>query len=343
MKERNPSLTISLCASLIAHGLGLVAMAWWYIEHTPLPHLAPINRYQVMVDQMSRKMNQEQPPKPRPEQKKPRPKPEDKVQKPNDTHKDDSGEANGTGTANRSTSGQQPMQANAGYEQADLMKDADKFADDAFLPASAGSTQSNNSDKQKSPKAGTYAPQFVAQAAPQNDAVARPVVAPASSNGPGPFPKPQAPQGAVPMESGTKNPVNNVPVAQLPTPKPVQKEIRGHRATQSDTESIALAKTNSLTFKAGKVEGRKGLKVQSTMPRFGLASEVDIEQLGGVHTVLEARVDADGNVLDVQIVQTSGSNNIDEDCKRAVYNWIMEPAKDKDGHPTDFLWTIAFE
>src|ERR1700761_8138079 len=157
MSRKNPILTFSLCTSLVVHGAALCAMAWWLIEKTPLPDLPPLDRTQVLLDQM---MATPPPPPPPPKppaaaKKPPPPLPKKEFEKPKEMPKDDSGEAHGTGTANRSTPGEQPMQANQGYEQADLMKEAQKFADDAFLPASAGADQGNNATPQKSPKAGT--------------------------------------------------------------------------------------------------------------------------------------------------------------------------------------------
>jgi TonB family protein len=351
MGKRNTSLTVALSVSLIAHGLGLSGLAWWYIEHNLLLKTPPIDRVQALVDRMLSQMPpQPKTPPPAPKtappaepQKKSLPRPEPhKLQNPFD-HKDDSGETNGTGTANRSTDGEQPMQAESGYEQADLMKQAQNFSDNAFLPASAGKQQTNNVDQQKSPKAGTYVPDFALDALASKDSPVKPLVVPVTDKGIGPMPKIDKPKITSPAISGTKDPIANVPTAQAPTPKPEQREVRGHRATLSDTESIALAKINSGIFKAGRLVGRKGLKVKTTLPRFGDASYADIQMLGGVRTVVQARVDADGNVQDVQVVQTSGSQNVDQDCKTAVWNWTLEPEKDKTGRPVDYTWTIAFE
>jgi hypothetical protein len=49
MKAKNHTLTVALCVSLIAHGLGLSGMAWWYIQHNLFTKTPPIDRYQVMA------------------------------------------------------------------------------------------------------------------------------------------------------------------------------------------------------------------------------------------------------------------------------------------------------
>jgi len=144
MRAQNHSLTVALCVSLIAHGLGLSAMAWWYIQHNNHPKTPPIDRYLVMANRIYQEEKQSTPPPlpplPPVAQKPPPPPITKKFEKPKEKLKDDSGEANGTGIANRSTDGDKPMQAEEGYEQADLMKPADHFTD-AFLPASAGKSR----------------------------------------------------------------------------------------------------------------------------------------------------------------------------------------------------------
>jgi TonB family protein len=130
-------------------------------------------------------------------------------------------------------------------------------------------------------------------------------------------------------------------IDRAPTPKPVQKEIVGHRATVSDTESVPFAKADSVTFVAGKLEGRQGVRVRTTQPRYGDASIHDSEIIGDQPTVFGTTVDRDGNVIDVQILQSSGSTNIDQDRKNAVWNWILEPKRDTNGHLI-CTWVINF-
>jgi hypothetical protein len=333
MARRDTSIAPALCVSLLAHGLGLAAMAWWYIEHTPAPKLAALDKLQVLVDSMDRARptpppnpppnppDKPAPPKEQPKlivQKKPpieyeKPRPED--------HHDDSGEANGKGTANRSTDGKQPMQANANeLEQADLMKDANKFSENALLPASKGALVGNNALPQKEPSKGAQA-EKTTQSPTDPTAVAMAVDQTKPGIGPPPSPA--------------------VSASHLPTPKPMQKQIVGHRATVSDTESVPFAKADSVNFVAGKLEARQGVKVRTTEPRYGDASIHDYEIIGDQPTIFGTTVDRDGNVVDVQILQSSGSTNIDQDRKIAVWNWILEPKKDKDGHLIG-TWVINF-
>ncbi len=112
----------------------------------------------------------------------------------------------------------------------------------------------------------------------------------------------------------------------------------------SDTESMAFARNDNLTFHAGKVEGRKGLRVRTTVPRLGYASEIDLETMNRLHLVLGVTVDNQGNPQDVEVLESSGSVNVDQDYKNEVYNhWNLEPKKDKDGNPTDLNWVVSIE
>jgi TonB family protein len=342
MERRSTTFTVALCISLIVHMLGLSAMAWWFVAHTPPPKLAAIDRWKVLTAQLDKVPPRlpTAPPPPPPRMKKKQPPPKFDQEKPQEMPRDDSGEANGTGTANRSTPGIKPMQAPKGYEQADLMRD---LPDDAMidpnspLPAAAGEKVGTNARPKSSAQAGRYTPDFVAESlapADPNADVSKPL---AMEKGIGPMPLTMAANAPVP--SGSPQPVTKAAPAnqsQLAVPQ----AIRGHHATSSDAESVAFAKAESVTLQAGKVEGRHGLKVTPRIPRLGLASEHDLDVLGELHMVIGALADADGNVIDVEILQSSGSPNIDRDYENSVYNWTFEAPKDKDGHPLENKWTI---
>jgi hypothetical protein len=126
------------------------------------------------------------------------------------------------------------------------------------------------------------------------------------------------------------------------TPPPPSKEVRGRQATASDTESVPFAKDATVTFRAGRMDARKGLNVQLFTPRFGLASENDLYAMGDLRLVLGAHVRPDGSVSLVEVLQSSGSSNVDLDCERAVYAGTFETRKDKDGHPMATLWTVVY-
>jgi hypothetical protein len=360
MRRKSDTTTLALCLSLTAHALGLSALAWWVVMTTPPPREAAIDRNKVLLEQLSREMSRqpkpEQKPKPdaaqpppKPEKKKPAPVPPppkepDKFQKPDDNFKDDSGEHDGVGQANRTNHGDKPMQAHQGpVEQAALMKqDAKKFDEDSPLPSSAGKKDDSNDSPKQTSNAGETAPDFNANAKGNDDPAVRSSLAMLSDKGPMPLPKFE-PEKATPKPTGEKNPAAKVPAAQPAKPQSDLKELAGKKTEISDTESMALAKAPALTYEAGQLLGRKGLKVQTKQPRYGYASEVDMESLGYPRTLLGVKVDADGNVLDVKVLESSGSTNIDRDREIAVWHWVLEPARDKDGNITDYLWTISLE
>ena len=347
MRRSNHSLSIALCISLIAHGLGLSALAWWVVMTTPPPKVSAVDQDTLLTKLIAReiaqadkpKIEKEKPPLPKP---KPRPK---EREHPPDPLKDDSGEATSVGTANRSTTGHKPMQAEHGAMQADLMNStADLFDETSALPSSAGQVDGSNSTAAKSPKAGTHTPDFITDASVGTVATFSLPTIPTTTDGTRPVPVATTTKETSTTASGAHNPLPNVPIAKAVISKSQTKQIRGHKAQLSDSESIAFSNAHPGIFRDGKLEGRKGLKVKTTIPRLGYASQLDVESLGRLVAVLGVTVDVDGSVLDVEILKSSGSPNIDEDLKLAVLNdWTLESEKDKDGRPLSLYWTIRFE
>jgi hypothetical protein len=350
MSRRDKSFIPALCISLIAHGLGLSALAWWLVLHTPPPKLAALDKVRILLNAMPQTAlppptppRQAAPPKPKPAPRAEK-KPPVKFDKPQADHRDDSGEANGKGTANRSTDGNQPMLASANpnrLEQADLMKAAEKFAENVFLPASKGELTGNNAPPQKAAAQGSNAPD--ASVKPSDAKVASSV---ATKSQAGVGPQSQTPQSTAAPSAGAKDPQPKKAVAQTEqqTVKPIEKEILGHRATASDTESIAFANAEHSVFRAGKLEGRKGLRTRITTPRLGTAAEADMESLGNLHLVLGVTVYPSGDVENVVVIESSGSANIDQDFKNEVWNnWNLEPRRDAAGNITDSNWVITCE
>jgi TonB family protein len=115
-------------------------------------------------------------------------------------------------------------------------------------------------------------------------------------------------------------------------------------AQKSDSESDPFARIGSLVFHDGILEVQKGRKVKTTRPRVLLPGEVDLAARGGATVVLSIAVDPTGKVTSAQILHSSGSNDIDQPCRVAVYDWWFEPSRDKQGRPiADVLtFTIRF-
>jgi TonB family protein len=60
--------------------------------------------------------------------------------------------------------------------------------------------------------------------------------------------------------------------------------------------------------------------------------------------MFKVKIDDTGKVTSVDIMKSSGSNNIDLPMRRALYEWWIEPPKDKDGKATAdvMTWTISY-
>ena len=340
-RDANHSLTVALCVSMAVHALALTAMAWWFVLHAAPAHVAAATEAEV-----ARFLPPPVPP-PRPKRKRPPPPPVpfDAA----DPLKDDSGEHDGHGTANRSTPGDQPMRANRGAEQADLVRA--KAADPSLIdPAAARAAQAGRATADDAlplsptpPQQGR--PDFVAAADAANADPAGEAVRPAAARGLGPLPA--SPVLAPPADDTTPATPSGVREATVKSsvavaPPPPSKQVRGRRATASDSESPAFAKDATVEFHAGRMDARQGLKVQMYAPHWGLASENDLYAMGDLHVVLGAHVRPDGSVAQVEVLKSSGSPNVDLDCERAVYAGNFEPQKDKDGHPVATLWTVVY-
>jgi protein TonB len=325
MQRRNTTLTIALCVSLTAHALVLWALCWWFVHYTPPPKLAAlVQPDDAPIIITSRRGPRPPSPKSPPLEKPKPPPPPDFSKALKQPPHDDSGEAGGKGTANRSTAGDQPMQAAQGLlEQADLTRSAKEDDLDKSrleMPAQAG-VQTND----EIPVAPPPKPQFgVAQSTPT----------------------PAKPIGGPPLiaiADPTKPGATGSSDAKSTPPTPAPKQINGHIANSSDTESMPFAKANSASFRNGKMESRDGRKVKTTRIQLGLAGEADAASLVDPSVVLGVTVDATGNVQNVIVLRSSGSNNIDQPYQRAVYNWWFEPSKDKEGRPLADQWVVTID
>jgi len=115
-------------------------------------------------------------------------------------------------------------------------------------------------------------------------------------------------------------------------------------APLSDTESDAFAKIGSAVFHNGKLSVRQGRKVRTTRPQILVPGLLDTLGLDSPTVVLKIAIDPTGKVTNVEIFRSSGSNDLDQPCLRAVYDWWFEPARDARGNPISdaILFGISF-
>jgi TonB family protein len=129
------------------------------------------------------------------------------------------------------------------------------------------------------------------------------------------------------------------------TGKPGPAKPAADPAPQSDTDSDPFTTKGSVKFKQGSTEVQFGRKHTIVHPQFGLGAQTDLLQLRQpVVLILALHLDETGSVRHVDILQSSGSDNIDEACKTAAYQWKLEPTKDKNGKPIKDVipFTIGF-
>jgi TonB family protein len=115
-------------------------------------------------------------------------------------------------------------------------------------------------------------------------------------------------------------------------------------AQQSDSETDPFSKIGSVEFRDGRLDVQFGRKVKVTRPRVPIVGQIDAMTLRQPRVVLKVTTDVTGKVTSVAIHKSSGSNEIDQPCLIAMYDWWFEPAKDKAGRPLadTFLFTISF-
>jgi protein TonB len=151
----------------------------------------------------------------------------------------------------------------------------------------------------------------------------------------------------VPVEVPAVEPVKTEAAVVIPAPPPRPQAVAGSGADpapQSDSESDAFSVLGTAQFRAGRVTVRSGRQVKTRRPKIGLAGMVDLAERNAAQVVLKVSVDAAGKVTDVQVAKSSGSNEIDQPCRVAMYDWWFEPKKDASGHAVadKFQFTISF-
>jgi TonB family protein len=115
-------------------------------------------------------------------------------------------------------------------------------------------------------------------------------------------------------------------------------------AQQSDSESDPFTTTGAAVFHDGRLRVRSGRKIKTVRPQILVPGILDAIGESDPSVVLKINIDVTGKVTQVGIVHSSGSNDIDQPCVVAVYDWWFEPARDAAGKtvPDVVLFTISF-
>jgi TonB family protein len=114
---------------------------------------------------------------------------------------------------------------------------------------------------------------------------------------------------------------------------------------QSESDSDPFSRiSGSVVVRDGRLDVRLGRKVKTTRPQLLLAGQIDLIALSNPTVVLEVHIAPTGNVTDVKIAHSSGSNQVDEPSRLCVYDWWFEPARNKAGQPVPdvIFFTIQY-
>lgn len=104
-------------------------------------------------------------------------------------------------------------------------------------------------------------------------------------------------------------------------------------ARMSDSESDPFSRLGTALIHDGRLQIRFGRKVKTRRPKLLLAAQADLLTLRQARVVLNIEIDASGKVTSVKVDKSSGSNEIDQPTRLAVYEWWFEPRKDASGRP----------
>lgn len=118
----------------------------------------------------------------------------------------------------------------------------------------------------------------------------------------------------------------------------------GDPAPMSDSDSDPFARIGSAEFRPGRVDVQLGRKHKITRPKLLLAGRDALLALRFPTLVLKISIDSAGNVSAVEVIRSSGSNEIDQPCQIAAYDWWFEPSRDIEGNavPDVILFTIQW-
>jgi TonB family protein len=116
----------------------------------------------------------------------------------------------------------------------------------------------------------------------------------------------------------------------------------GDPAPMNESESDAFSRAGTIAVRNGKVEARLGRNFKSVKPRLSLKGELDAISVQRPVVEMKVYVDETGKVIDVKVLRSSGSNEIDLPTTSAMYKWWIEPAKDKEGKAIKDVILVTF-
>ncbi|WP_428937179.1 energy transducer TonB family protein [Fontivita pretiosa] len=306
MSHRDPSLSIALCASLSLHVLIVCTTAEIY-AHRNAAHIRLPGFAQTTTLTAAL------------------------VETPDDPW-NRLGDSDGRGRAIDDASGQLPLLAPQGtQEQAFLSRDPQGLAEVGVEPGLSVLTSGSTGSIKAPPLLEAPTPQ---QAAPLGiSPTAGDFVLPAREK-----------LEMVPAATSQPAPPGNAAAGVAQAGEPGGDAPAADPAPMAQSESDPLTIQGSAEFRPGRTEVRIGRKHKLTRPRLSLAARADLMALASPTVVLKLTIDPSGKVVSASVYRSSGSNEVDQPCKLAAYDWWFEPARDRSGRPTwdVILFSIRF-
>lgn len=146
-------------------------------------------------------------------------------------------------------------------------------------------------------------------------------------------PPPREPSPRVTVRSGNGD--GHPPGSELPAADP---------APMSDTESDPFSTLGAAVTRDGRLSVRFGRKFRARRPRLTLAGKMELLEMTEPKVTLDVSIDESGRVTGVQVAKSSGSNEVDQPTRVAMYDWWFEPKRDPSGGavPDRFQFTISW-
>ncbi len=107
-------------------------------------------------------------------------------------------------------------------------------------------------------------------------------------------------------------------------------------------ESDPFSRVGSVTIRAGKVDARLGRASKLIKPRITTKGQLDMLSIIDPSVILKVSLDATGKVTNVDVLKSSGSNEIDLPAQLALYKSWIEPGKDKAGKPAPDVIVVRY-
>jgi TonB family protein len=118
--------------------------------------------------------------------------------------------------------------------------------------------------------------------------------------------------------------------------------MAGDPSPMSESESDAFSRMGTIQVRNGRVEARLGRDFKSVKPRLSLKGELDAISIAKPVVEMRVLVDETGKVIDVKVLRSSGSNEIDLPTTTAMYKWWIEPAKNREGKAVKDVILVTF-